>query len=109
MTEATSRTTRAQRLAMPLAREVVRDLAVEHGACIRPIQLRERVMNALATLTTQGRAVGYSVVAALQDPRKDVLAIRSLFPDRIAMRLDEPEQVDMVLGDGARDRGAAAS
>ena len=25
---------------MPLAREVVRDLAVEHGACIRPIQLR---------------------------------------------------------------------
>ena len=24
------------------------------------------------------------------------------------MRLDEPEQVDMVLGDGARDRGASA-
>ena len=43
-------------------------------------KLRERVMNALATLTTQGRAVGYSVVAALQDPRKDVLAIRNLFP-----------------------------
>ena len=64
-------------------------------------------MDALATLTTQGRAVGYSVVAALQDPRKDVLTIRNLFPDRIAMRLDEPEQVDMVLGDGARDRGAA--
>jgi S-DNA-T family DNA segregation ATPase FtsK/SpoIIIE len=64
-------------------------------------------MNALATLTTQGRAVGYCVVAALQDPRKDVLTIRNLFPDRIAMRLDEPEQVDMVLGDGARDRGAA--
>jgi DNA segregation ATPase FtsK/SpoIIIE, S-DNA-T family len=70
-------------------------------------KLRERVMNALATLTTQGRAVGYTVVAALQDPRKDVLTIRNLFPDRIAMRLDEPEQVDMVLGDGARDRGAA--
>jgi S-DNA-T family DNA segregation ATPase FtsK/SpoIIIE len=70
-------------------------------------KLRERVMNALATLTTQGRAVGYSVVAALQDPRKDVLTIRNLFPDRIAMRLDEPEQVDMVLGDGMRDRGAA--
>jgi DNA segregation ATPase FtsK/SpoIIIE, S-DNA-T family len=70
-------------------------------------KLRERVMNALATLTTQGRAVGYCVVAALQDPRKDVLTIRNLFPDRIAMRLDEPEQTDMVLGDGARDRGAA--
>jgi DNA segregation ATPase FtsK/SpoIIIE, S-DNA-T family len=70
-------------------------------------KLKERIMNAPATLTTQGRAVGYCVVAALQDPRKDVLAIRNLFPDRIAMRLDEPEQVNMVLGDGARDRGAA--
>ena len=40
MTEPAARTTRAQRMAMPLAREVVKDLAVEHGACIRPIQLR---------------------------------------------------------------------
>jgi len=71
-------------------------------------QLRERVKAALATLTTQGRAVGYCVVAALQDPRKEVMSIRNLFPDRIAMRLDEPEQVDMVLGDGARDRGATS-
>jgi len=46
------------------------------------------------------------VVAALQDPRKEVLNIRNLFPDKIALRLDEPSQVDMVLGDGARDRGA---
>jgi S-DNA-T family DNA segregation ATPase FtsK/SpoIIIE len=70
--------------------------------------IRDRIKAALATLTTQGRAVGYSVVAALQDPRKEVMNIRNLFPDRIAMRLDEPEQVDMVLGDGARDRGALA-
>ena len=46
MTEATGKTTRAQRLAMPLAREVVRDLAVEHGACIRPIQLRRTNLDA---------------------------------------------------------------
>jgi S-DNA-T family DNA segregation ATPase FtsK/SpoIIIE len=71
-------------------------------------QLRDRVKAALATLTTQGRAVGFGVIAALQDPRKEVMSIRNLFPDRIAMRLDEPEQVDMVLGDGARDRGALA-
>jgi hypothetical protein len=38
----TTKTTRAQRLTMPLAREVVRDLAVESGACIRPVQLRRR-------------------------------------------------------------------
>jgi hypothetical protein len=34
------RTTRSQRLSMPLARDVVRDLAVEHGGCVRPVQLR---------------------------------------------------------------------
>ncbi len=71
-------------------------------------KFRDRTLAAIATLTTQGRAVGYCVVAALQDPRKDVLTIRNLFPDRIAMRLDEAEQVDMVLGDGSRDRGATA-
>jgi S-DNA-T family DNA segregation ATPase FtsK/SpoIIIE len=71
-------------------------------------QLRERVKAALATLTTQGRAAGFAVIAALQDPRKEVMFIRNLFPDRIAMRLDEAEQVDMMMGDGARDRGALA-
>ncbi|WP_405142808.1 FtsK/SpoIIIE domain-containing protein [Sphaerisporangium sp. NBC_01403] len=70
--------------------------------------LKLRISAALATLTTQGRAVGVGVLAALQDPRKDVLTIRNLFPDKIALRLDESEQVDMVLGDGARDRGALA-
>jgi S-DNA-T family DNA segregation ATPase FtsK/SpoIIIE len=67
--------------------------------------LRDQIKADLATLTTQGRAVGYCVVAALQDPRKEVMSIRNLFPDRIAMRLDEPEQVDMVLGDGAQGPG----
>jgi S-DNA-T family DNA segregation ATPase FtsK/SpoIIIE len=70
--------------------------------------LRHRITSALATLTTQGRAVGVGVMAALQDPRKEVMNIRNLFPDKIALRLDESEQVDMVLGDGARDRGALA-
>ena len=70
--------------------------------------LRKRAEAAIATLTTQGRSVGVCVVGALQDPRKDVINLRNLFPTRIAMRLDESDQVDMVLGDGARDRGALA-
>ncbi len=36
----TQHQTRAQRLAAPLARDVVRELAVEHGGCLRPVQLR---------------------------------------------------------------------
>jgi DNA segregation ATPase FtsK/SpoIIIE, S-DNA-T family len=70
-------------------------------------ELRVRTLNALATLTTQGRAVGYCVIAALQDPHKEVIVLRHLFPDRIAMRLDEPDLTDMVLGYGARAKGAA--
>jgi hypothetical protein len=33
------RTTRAQRMSQPLARDVVKAVAIEHGACIRPVQL----------------------------------------------------------------------
>ena len=41
MTNAEGRNkTRAERLSMPLARDVVKDLAIEHGACVRPVQLR---------------------------------------------------------------------
>ena len=70
--------------------------------------VKKPVKNHLATLTSQGRSVGVGVMAALQDPRKEVLEIRNLFPDKIALRMDEKTQVDMVLGDGARDRGAYA-
>ncbi|MFI0448380.1 FtsK/SpoIIIE domain-containing protein [Actinomadura sp. 6N118] len=70
--------------------------------------LRKRAEQALAVLATQGRSVGYCLVGAQQDARKEVNNLRNLFPDRIALRLDESEQVDMVLGDGARDRGALA-
>ena len=36
----TDRTTRVERLAQPTAREAVRAVAENHGACLRPIQLR---------------------------------------------------------------------
>src|SRR5262249_17118288 len=69
-------------------------------------EAKKRIAAALSLLLSQGRAVGVLVVAALQDPRKEVLPARDLFPTRIALRVTEPEQVDMVLGDGARRRGA---
>ncbi|WP_245931615.1 FtsK/SpoIIIE domain-containing protein [Actinokineospora auranticolor] len=71
-------------------------------------QLRERAARAVQTITSQGRAPGVCVLGLLQDPRKEVVGFRHLFSTRIAMRLDEPAQVDMVLGDGVRQRGAAA-
>jgi len=70
--------------------------------------LRERATRAVQAITSQGRAPGVCVLGLLQDPRKEIIAFRHLFSTRIAMRLDEPAQVDMVLGDGVRKRGAAA-
>lgn len=70
--------------------------------------LRERASRAVQAITSQGRAPGVCVLGLLQDPRKEIIAFRHLFSTRIAMRLDEPAQVDMVLGDGVRKRGAAA-
>ena len=67
-----------------------------------------RIEQALGLLLTKGRAVGITVLAAVQDPGKDVVGWRDLFPTRVAMRLDNPIQVDMVLGEGARDMGATA-
>jgi len=68
--------------------------------------LKRRIHTAFSLLLSKGRAPGFSVVAALQDPRKEVLPFRDLFPTRIALRLSEPDQVGMVLSDTARDRGA---
>jgi S-DNA-T family DNA segregation ATPase FtsK/SpoIIIE len=68
--------------------------------------LQLRVKAALSLLLSQGRAPGVCVVAALQDPRKEILSFRNLFPTRIALRLAEDSEVDMVLGDGALDNGA---
>jgi S-DNA-T family DNA segregation ATPase FtsK/SpoIIIE len=69
-------------------------------------KLRDRINNALALLCTQGRAAGVCVVAAVQDPRKEVVSVRDLFPTKVALRLGSANQVEMILGDGARARGA---
>ena len=67
---------------------------------------KRKTAAALQLLLSQGRAVGVLVVAAVQDPGKDVIPFRDLFPTRVGLRLAEDEQVDMVLGRGARKRGA---
>jgi S-DNA-T family DNA segregation ATPase FtsK/SpoIIIE len=72
-------------------------------------ELYGRIDMAINLLLSQGRAVGIIVIAALQDPRKEVLPNRDLFPNRIALRLIEAEATDMVLGPGARDLGADCS
>ena len=69
--------------------------------------LRNRAAGALSLLLSQGRAVGYTVVACLQDPRKEVIPMRGLFTQTLGLRLRDATETDMVLGPHARTVGAA--
>jgi S-DNA-T family DNA segregation ATPase FtsK/SpoIIIE len=44
----------------------------------------------------------------VQEPTKDTVPVRELFPTRVCLRVTAQSHVDMVLGDGARLRGALA-
>jgi S-DNA-T family DNA segregation ATPase FtsK/SpoIIIE len=69
-------------------------------------KIRTEIEHLLGLVLSQGRAVGISVIAAIQDPSKDTLPVRQLFTVRIGLRLTEASQTAMVLGQGARDAGA---
>lgn len=92
-------------IADPLIVIIIDELAAL-TAYLTDRQTKDRIKATLGLLLTQGRAVGVHVVGCLQDPRKEVLPFRNLFPTRIGLRLSEEPEVDLVLGDGMRDRGA---
>jgi S-DNA-T family DNA segregation ATPase FtsK/SpoIIIE len=89
----------------PLVLVVVDEIA-SLTAYVVDREAKKRIASALSLLLSQGRAVGVTVIGAVQDPRKEVLSMRDLFPTRIALRLTEVDQVGLVLGQGARERGA---
>ncbi|WP_308012541.1 FtsK/SpoIIIE domain-containing protein [Saccharopolyspora sp. 6T] len=71
----------------------------------KAIQQAERL---LGILLSQGRALGYSVWSFAQEPTKEIVPMRALFPYRIALRLDSSSQVNMTLGESAWELGARA-
>jgi len=70
---------------------------------------REAITERVALLTTQGRALGYTVRGYVQEPTKDTVPVRELFPRRICLRVTAKSHVAMVLGDQAYERGAWAN
>ncbi|NHA69921.1 cell division protein FtsK [Phycicoccus sp. CMS6Z-2] len=79
-------------------------LVVDELADLVAYSDRETRMEAtrlLARLLTKGRALGVVVAAFVQDPRKDVVTMRNLFTQRVALRLLSDQETAMVLGDGA--------
>ncbi|MBL7500323.1 cell division protein FtsK [Frankia sp. CNm7] len=91
--------------AEPLIVVVVDEIAAL-TAYVTDRDLKRRLAASLPLLLSQGRAPGVVVVAAVRDPREETLPFRNLFSIRVALRLVEAEQVDLVLGDGAHDNGA---
>lgn len=71
--------------------------------------LKKRANGALIELLSQGRAAGIVVVGAAQMAQKQYLGMfRDLFTVRICLRASEPNQANLVLGEGALARGASA-
>lgn len=62
----------------------------------------------LAVVGSQGRSSGHHMVGFVQEPTKDTVPVRDLFTVRMCLRLTAAGQVDSVLGEDARLRGALA-
>jgi S-DNA-T family DNA segregation ATPase FtsK/SpoIIIE len=97
---------------VPLSREHPLELLEfdEIGALTKYIdrKTREAITDRVALLTTQGRALGITVRGYVQEPTKDTIPVRELFPRRICLRVTAKSHITMVLGDHAYDRGAWA-
>ncbi|MCX4093663.1 FtsK/SpoIIIE domain-containing protein [Nocardia sp. alder85J] len=94
---------------VPTADEPLILIIIDEAASLSSYATREEQQEfrrLTGLLLSQGRAAAVSVVAALQDPSKETMPNRQLFPIRVGLRLDEPTQTAMVHGQGARDRGA---
>ena len=99
------------RKATPSTETPVELLVIDEMAMLTAYGDRAAVREALrllAEIMTQGRASLFSVQGYLQEPSKDVIDVRELFTQRIALAVTAASHVDMVLGDGARERGALA-
>jgi S-DNA-T family DNA segregation ATPase FtsK/SpoIIIE len=60
----------------------------------------------LKRILSTGRAAGYVVLAALQDPRKEALASRDLYTQTLALRFRTRDDAVLALGQTAYDAGA---
>ncbi|MEU5690730.1 FtsK/SpoIIIE domain-containing protein [Actinosynnema sp. NPDC020468] len=71
-------------------------------------EFAHEIANACAVISSMGRATNDVLDVYVQEPSKDVVPIRDLLPHRVCLRVTSERHPDMVLGDGARERGAIA-
>jgi S-DNA-T family DNA segregation ATPase FtsK/SpoIIIE len=70
------------------------------------LALSKQLVGDLGLILTEGRAVGFSIMACAQDPRKEVNSLRNLFPGRLGLQFDEEGDVGTAMGKGAVEKGA---
>ncbi len=75
------------------------------SAMVPDKKLQQRADTAIRTILILGRATGYALCGASQDPRKEILGFRDYFPTRVALGMPAP-MVDLVLGEKMHDAGA---
>jgi S-DNA-T family DNA segregation ATPase FtsK/SpoIIIE len=94
---------------LPSLAEPVRLVVIDELATLTALadtKARRRVEDALGHLLSRGRAAGFEVILTSVEATKDVVRWRGLCSTRVCYRTDDDGAADLVLGDGARDRGA---
>lgn len=69
-------------------------------------KIRDQANSDITQILRKGRACGFSVIVALQDGRIEAIPFRRLFPTTVLLRVKSADEVDRVMGQGARERGA---
>jgi DNA segregation ATPase FtsK/SpoIIIE, S-DNA-T family len=64
-----------------------------------------KIENCLRLLLTQGRAPGFILLGAIQEPQKDVFRLRDLFTRRLALRLPNETTTEAALIEHAVEYG----
>ncbi|MEV0357360.1 cell division protein FtsK [Nocardia sp. NPDC050697] len=85
---------------------VIVDEAASLTAYYSDRKIKDAILRYMGIVLTQSRAMAVPLLGSLQDPSKDVLEQRQLYPYRIGLRMAEPTQPNMVFGQTGRDRGA---
>ncbi len=93
-------------VAEPLIVIVIDELA--QILTVRTKSISNDITTTLEWLLRQGAAAGVVVVAGTQDPRVEVVKMRSYFPAKVCFRVADSGHPDLVLGAGARAKGATA-
>jgi S-DNA-T family DNA segregation ATPase FtsK/SpoIIIE len=69
--------------------------------------LAKQAKASITRLVNEGRACGFFVLVALQDPRVEVIAMRDQFPEIVGLRMRAAQHINMLFGPGAMESGIA--